>query len=229
MKILLVSKHFWPENFRINIIANHLSKKNYIEVLCEEPSYNKFKHRYKLNKNIKINRFWTYPRKKSLFSIFLNYLSFIVFGSFKIFRMNTSKFDLVFTYATSPIFQAIPSIIYSKTKKIPSFLWVQDLWPEVIEDLNILKNKFLIFMIKILTKIIYLNTNYIFAQSISFKKTIQKLSKKKVDLLYNPEIKQNFKFYIKKKKKKEFKNNIRRQYWKSAKFKNINTCLSKFI
>ena len=92
MKILLLSKHFWPENFRINIIANKLSDKHQVTVLAEKPSYSKVKKNYnKINKKIKIKRFWTYPRSKNFMSIFLNYLSFIFIGSVKIFELNKKK------------------------------------------------------------------------------------------------------------------------------------------
>ena len=203
MKILILSKHFWPENFRINIIANKLSDKHQVTVLAEKPSYSKVKKNYnKINKKIKIKRFWTYPRSKNFVSIFLNYLSFIFIGSIKIFELNKKKkFDLIFIYATSPIFQAIPAIIYGKIKKVPTFLWVQDLWPEVLMDLKIFNYKILLNLIKKITKLIYENTNFIFAQSLSFKKSVEKLSKKKADILYNPEIGNNLKFNTNKKNK----------------------------
>ena len=52
------------------------------------------------------------------------------------------KSDVVLTFATSPLFQSIPAIYFAKMKKIPSVLWVQDLWPEVLEDTGYIKNKF---------------------------------------------------------------------------------------
>ena len=118
MKILLVSKHFWPENFRINEIIRKLSIKNSIQVISEVPSYQKrFDNlKKKINKNITIERVKSYPRGKTLFSIFFNYISFCIMSSFKVLR--EEKTDLVFVYATSPVFQAIPAI-YGKIKKVP--------------------------------------------------------------------------------------------------------------
>mgnify|MGYP007055463138 CR=1 FL=1 len=57
---------------------------------------------------------------------------------------NNINFDAIISYATSPIYQAIPAIIYAKRNNIPSFLWVQDLWPDVLNDLNIIKNKLIL-------------------------------------------------------------------------------------
>ena len=39
MNILIFSQRFWPENFRINSIAEKLSVKNKIFVVTEKPNY----------------------------------------------------------------------------------------------------------------------------------------------------------------------------------------------
>ena len=200
MKILILSKHFWPENFRINLVVKNLSLSNQIDVLSEKPSYHKklLKNRSEM-KDISLIKFWTYPRSNSLMSLFLNYLTFIFLGTVKILSIR-KKYDLIFIYATSPIFQAIPAIIYGKIFKVPTFLWVQDLWPDVLIDLKITKNSLVIYLVKLITKYIYRNSDYIFAQSNSFKKNIYKLSNKNVEILYNPEIKRKNKFVFKKNK-----------------------------
>ena len=200
MKILILSKHFWPENFRINLVVKNLSQSNQIDVLSEKPSYHKkfLKNRSEM-KNISLIKFWTYPRSNNLISLFLNYLSFIILGTLKILSIR-KKYDLIFVYATSPIFQAIPAIIYGKIFRVPTFLWVQDLWPDVLIDLIINRNSSVIYFVKLLTIYIYRNSDYIFAQSNSFKKNISKLSNKSVEVLYNPEIKHKSKFIYKKNK-----------------------------
>ena len=85
MKILILSKHFWPENFRINLVVKNLSLSNQIDVLSEKPSYHKklLKNRSEM-KDISLIKFWTYPRSNSLMSLFLNYLTFIFLGTVKI-------------------------------------------------------------------------------------------------------------------------------------------------
>lgn len=200
MKILILSKHFWPENFRINLVVKNLSLSNQIDVLSEKPSYHKklLKNRSEM-KDISLIKFWTYPRSNSLMSLFLNYLTFIFLGTVKILTIR-KKYDLIFIYATSPIFQAIPAIIYGKIFKVPTFLWVQDLWPDVLIDLKITKNTLVLYLVKLITKYIYRNSDYIFAQSNSFKKDISKLSNKNVEILYNPETKRKNKFVFKKNK-----------------------------
>ena len=40
-KIIIFSKHFWPENFKINIIAKELVTRGYdVTVLTSSPGYN---------------------------------------------------------------------------------------------------------------------------------------------------------------------------------------------
>lgn len=231
MRILVISKHFWPENFRINGIIKKISVKNSIQVISEIPSYQKrfYNLKKKINKNTKIERVKTYPRGKTLLSILINYISFCIIGSFKVLRQE--KTDIVFVYATSPIFQAIPAIIYGKIKKVPVCIWVQDLWPEVLEDLNILKNKFIIRFLNNIINTIYKFSDFIFVQSKEFKKCIDKRSGKKTIILYNPEEKNNFSFNFNNSNKKiiTFAGNIGKaqnleiiiQAFKKRKIKNI--------
>ena len=94
---------------------------------------------------------------------------------------------MIFIYGTSPIFQALPAIIYSKIFKVPTVLWVQDLWPDVLSDLKITNNNILLYLIKIFTNFIYKNSDFVLAQSKSFQKSIRKYSKRNVSVLYNPE------------------------------------------
>ena len=52
-KIIIFSKHFWPENFKINLIAKELVTKGYkVDVLTSNPDYI-----YKKNENYKNNFF----------------------------------------------------------------------------------------------------------------------------------------------------------------------------
>ena len=118
----------------------------------------------------------------------MDYISYVINLTFKINFFLKKEADVCFTYATSPIFQSIPAIYYSKIKKIPNVIWVQDLWPEVLEDTGYIKNKFLLKLVDILVKIIYQNSDLILAQSESFKKHLKKnyKLKNKVFTLHHP-------------------------------------------
>ena len=198
MNILLFSQRFWPENFRINNIAEKLKKRNKIFVVTEKPNYpdGNIKKKYKNSlffnetwKSIKIYRSPTLARgKNSKLGLLLNYINFIITSPIVLFKnFKKKKIDIIFIYATSPIFQALPAIIYGKLNRIPVVLWVQDIWPDVLKDLGIIKDKSILDVVNFFVKIIYKNSDYVFVQSLSFKKKISRYTDKKIQILYNPE------------------------------------------
>jgi glycosyltransferase involved in cell wall biosynthesis len=207
--LTIFSKHFWPENFKINDIAFKLKKKITVNVFTSVPNYNnsKYKHKKKevIYKGVKIRYFKTFKKTKDNFTnIFLDYFTYIINLTFKINFFLKEKSDITLTFATSPIFQAIPAIYFSKLKNIPSVIWVQDLWPEVLEDTGYVKNKIILNLINRLVNIIYNSSDFILVQSDSFKKHLLKnyYLKNKVLTLHQPS---EFKFQkFDKKKKKIF-------------------------
>ncbi len=217
MNILIFSQHFWPENFRINDIAIKLSKKNNVYVVSSWPNYNFkstrkiFKYGFENFKGLRIIRVPTLKRKKNeKYNIVLNYLSYILGSLFIKKYIENVKFDAVISYATSPIYQSIPAIIYSKLNKSKLFLWVQDLWPNVLKDLNIIKNIFILKILKISVEYLYKKSDVILAQSEKIRDIIKK-SKKETILFYNPSNIKKFKRHkidLKKNKKIIFAGNI---------------------
>ncbi len=197
-KILIISQGYWPEVFPINTVVNRLSKSKFrIDVLTGYPNYPKglfYKgfNPYKVSiKKLSTHRIIRVPiiarGIKSKIGIILNYISFIfssiLFGSF---YLRKKKYDVILVYATSPIFQSYIGIYFKLLKKAKLITWVQDLWPNVLKDTGIVKNLFLLNIIKILVKNIYNSNDLLLAQSASFKKDINKISKTKVNILHNP-------------------------------------------
>tara|TARA_B100000768_G_scaffold145312_1_gene138110 strand:+ start:3638 stop:4849 length:1212 start_codon:yes stop_codon:yes gene_type:complete len=189
LRILFFTQYFWPENFRINELATFLStdkKKQY--VLTGNPSYpNKklFKNSIKENEkyqyqNLNIMRVPVILRNNSNLSIILNYVSFFLstlfLGGPKILK---NKIDLIFIFCPSPILSAIPGILFKIAFKKKSVLWVLDLWPDTLVDLNIVRNKLVIRILKRLIKFVYDNNDLILAQSIPMRDQIKKLTKTK--------------------------------------------------
>lgn len=152
MKTLVVTQYFWPEEFRINDICEGLVQKGHtVEVLTGLPNYpygklfdgySFFKRGQKQYKNIKINRCYLSERgQNSSIKLALNYISFVMSSLFHIPKLMTKKFDNIFVFQVSPITTAIPAIILSKLKKIPSSIYIQDLWPETFYSIVNIKNK----------------------------------------------------------------------------------------
>lgn len=195
MNILIFTQYFWPENFRINEIAYFFKKKlGNTDVLTSYPSYpsvknfkNFLKNKDKLLKKsgLKIFRFKTYPRNINNLSIFLNTLTFILFSPF--FYMHNilkKNYDLIFLFCPSPILSVIPIILLNKIFKKKVVIWVLDLWPDTLVDLNIINNSKLIKILQSLVNFIYNNSDLILCQSKSFQKNIKIKNKKK--LIYFP-------------------------------------------
>lgn len=216
VNILIISHYYWPENFKINELSNYLSKKNKITILTGFPSYpNKqiFQNLKKSDlykfKNIEIIRVPVLLRGKTRFSIFLNYLSYLIsLSTFGILKLMHRKFDSILVFGTSPPSVMIPAILLSKLKNIKVTFWVLDLWPETLMSMNIIKNKFLIKLVRIYVSYIYNLSNLIFAQSKTFIKEIAKYCKNKKKIIYFPTWADHIKKSKINKKKILFKKNI---------------------
>ena len=187
MKILFFTQYFWPENFRINELVKFFSKGKNL-VLTSHPSYpqkkkfdkNKYLRKIFYAKNCEIKRVPVYLRNDTNLSIILNYISFffssLTIGFFKVFKKN---FDVIFVFCPSPILNALPAIIFKKIFKKKIIIWVLDLWPDTVEDLKLINNKLIIWIMRSLVIYIYDNSDLILAQSETVRNSIRKLTKSK--------------------------------------------------
>lgn len=181
--ILVVSQYFYPEPFRINDMCKEWVKRGYkVTVVTGIPNYpeGKFykgygwcKKRKETIDGVDVIRLPIFARKKGgALRLALNYYSFVISGFFwKLFTR--IKADLVFTFEVSPMTQALVGVWYAKKRKIPHYLYVQDLWPENLEIVAGIKNKFFLNKMEKMTRKIYRKSDRIFATSESFVKAIQ--------------------------------------------------------
>lgn len=202
MRILVISQYFYPENFRINDLCIGLKNSGHsVVVLTAKPNYpkgeffpgysffNKSKEEYK---GIKVYRSPIIPRgNASGFGLFLNYTSFVIFGFFKLFFIK-EKFDKIFVYAPSPITVGYLGIVASFIFRAKPFLWVHDLWPESVKDAGGIKNKFLLFMVDLMTKSIYYFYDNILVQSPSFKYYLLDQGVSEDKIIFYPYYAENF-------------------------------------
>lgn len=180
--ILVIAQYFFPEQFRINDICSEWVKRGYkVTVITGIPNYPQgeyykgyglFKKTKEVYKGIEIIRIPLVPRGKNSIMLSLNYLSFVVSGFFwKLFTK--IKADYVFIFEVSPMTQALPGVWYAKKRKIPCYLYVQDLWPENVEIITGITNKRIIGTIGKMVDYIYAGCTQIFTTSNSFVKSIQ--------------------------------------------------------
>ncbi|MGB8339362.1 MAG: glycosyltransferase family 4 protein, partial [Burkholderiales bacterium] len=185
MKILMVTHYFWPESFRINDLAAHFASAGHkVTVLTGLPNYPEghLNPQYKKDPDsfiqygsVDVCRVPHLLRGTTKISLVLNFFTFLtsasVLGSWKLRR---TKFDVVFVFAVSPITVAIPAIVIGKLNSAPVFLWVQDLWPETLSAVGVVRSPRLLALVGKLVRWIYARCDHILIQSQAFAPSIRK-------------------------------------------------------
>lgn len=199
--ILVISQYFYPEQFRINDICSEWVKRGYkVTVVTAIPNYPQgkyfkgyglFSKRKEAYNGIEIIRLPIIPRGKTSVMMVLNYLSFVISGFFwKLFTR--LKADIVFIFEVSPMTQALPGVWYAKRRKIPCFLYVQDLWPENVEIVTGIRNKHILGAVGKMVDYIYARCSRIFTTSNSFVTAIEKRGVPKEKIKYWPQYAEDF-------------------------------------
>jgi colanic acid biosynthesis glycosyl transferase WcaI len=185
LKILIVTPHFFPENFRINDFATEFQKRGHeITVLTAIPDYPKgkyydgygvFKKNRETYNGIKIYRAPLIPRGSGTkIRLALNYISFVVGAIFTSLFLLRNKIDIVFVFGVSPITVGIPAIFFKKLKNIPLCFWVLDLWPEsVVSAGNLSKSSFVPKILNPVVKYIYKHSDKILVSSKGFINSVE--------------------------------------------------------
>lgn len=150
-KILVVTQHFWPENFRINdIVEGFLQDGIAVDVLCGLPNYPKgewfpgysaagpFEEEWH---GARLYRCKEVPRRgNTSVNIFLNYVSWPWYTAHALHRL-PGGYNAVFCFNTSPVLMCWPAIRYAKKHHIPFTNYVLDIWPENLYSVLNVKNK----------------------------------------------------------------------------------------
>lgn len=188
MNILIFNQYFWPESFRINDVACALKARGHeVEVVTGKPNYPEGKFFSGYDSWGVVNEFWNgiaihrIPMlargNKSAIKLVLNYISYIVSGLlFVPWMLRKKKYDVIFVYAPSPIFQVIPASFLGWIKGVPVVLWVQDLWPQSAEATGFVKSPFLLKLLEKLVRFTYSHTDLLLVQSEAFIGPVTKLA-----------------------------------------------------
>lgn len=198
MKILIVTPHFFPENFKVNDMAFELSKRGHeVTVLTAIPDYPQgkyydgygiFKKQREVIDGVNIIRTTIIPRHDgSPKLLVLNYLSYTLFSMLKgISLALTKKFDAVVVHETSPMMVGVPAVIVKKLQRIPLHFWVLDLWPESLKAAGGIKNKSILNCFGNLSRWIYNNCKTILISSKGFSRSISELGDYAEKIKYFP-------------------------------------------
>ena len=174
-RILVVTQHFWPENFRINdIVEGFVQDGLSVDVLCGLPNYPKgewfdgysadgpFKETYK---GARVFRAREIPRKGNTGkTIFLNYVSWPLYAARALHRL-PGGYDAVFCFNTSPVLMCWPAIKYAKKHHVPFTNYVLDLWPENLYSVLPVRNRFLRWVAQTVSDSLYKHCDRLIAMS----------------------------------------------------------------
>ena len=151
MKILVVCQHYWPENFRINdLVEGFVERGCDVDVLCGQPNYPSGQffegydsHTVKEEMHGKVRVFRTFEIKRgsnSNLRIFLNYITFPIASYFRAGKLK-EHYDRIFIYEISPVMMAAAGLRLQKKRRIPTVMYVQDIWPQNLYSVLPIRNK----------------------------------------------------------------------------------------
>lgn len=189
LKLLIIGERFFPEEFLINDVVDHLLLNNIqCEIITFQPSYpigrvfenynNSF---YSLDKykQAKVHRISFIPGyNKSVFIKTLNYLWFAIAGMVLVL-IKSFKYDKILIYQTGPLTQSLIGIAAKFKSKKPLYNWTWDLWPDSVFAYGFRKNRITKKLLDSFVKFIYNRVDQIWISSPGFTETISKLSPNK--------------------------------------------------
>ena len=197
-RVLILTNHFYPENFKVNDAAFELAKNNFdVTVLTAIPDYPQgsfykgyglFKRRKELINGVKVIRIPLIPRgKDSLFMLSLNYISYAFFLMIWSFPLALfSRFDIVLVHHTSPVFLGIPAVLIKKMQKIRMYFWNLDLWPESVSETTGFNISFIMKVLDKIVQFIYQNSDKILISSKAFRQSIMGKGVEENKIIYFP-------------------------------------------
>jgi len=158
MRLLVVTQYFWPENFRINELVCELVRRgHHVTVLTGVPNYPdgevfpsflKDSNRFASYEGADIHRVPMLPRGKTGFRLLLNYISFAISAStVGIWKLRGQQFDAIFAYQLSPVTVGLPAIAMRRVKTAPLLFWTQDLWPETLQAVGVVKSPLVLSLV----------------------------------------------------------------------------------
>ncbi|NDP39360.1 MAG: glycosyltransferase family 4 protein [Rhodoferax sp.] len=191
MRVLIVSQYYWPEAFRINEVVRSLIEIGcHVTVLTGQPNYPQGKvfegycaigfGAKQHEAGYSIYRVPLAPRGRGdARGLVVNYLSFVLSASvLGPWLLRKQRFDVIFVFGMSPIFQAIPAVILKWIKRAKLVTWVQDLWPQSLEATGFVRNRRVLAMVAVLVRWIYRRCDLLLVQSQAFIPPVKAMADK---------------------------------------------------
>ena len=125
-------------------------------------------------------------QKLTYICLLVNCYSFVHEGK-KWVKKCKEKFDAVYVFEVSPVTVGLPALAYKKKFGTPIYFNVQDLWPENVEIVLGIRNRFIIGTINKIVDKIYSGSDKILCSSKSFVENIAKRGVPKNKLVFWPQ------------------------------------------
>jgi colanic acid biosynthesis glycosyl transferase WcaI len=196
-RYLIVSQFFWPENFRVNDLAQELTRRGHsVTVLTGEPNYpeGRIYPAYRTDPltflqwgAVSVVRVPVIPRGQSKFQLVLNYISFALSATLLgAWNLRGKSFDSIFVFQTSPVTAALPAIFLRRLKRAPVMMWILDLWPDTLSAIGIVRSPRLLAVVGMLVKFIYRRCDRILVQSRAFAPKVAAMAGSSDKIRYFP-------------------------------------------
>ena len=191
LRILVVTQCFYPDIYAVNDIVEEMVKRGHkVTVLTGLPDYTtskippEYRHgkrRHEHYKGADVYRVQTIARHHGPIWRSLNYLSFVVTGSFRAWTQDFTKteagFDVIYVWEVSPVTMAVPAIRLAKRYRKPLFLYCMDIWPECVKAMGITESNPAFPLIHAWSRLIYNACDHIAVSSKPFFAYLEKMNR----------------------------------------------------
>ena len=197
MRVLIVTNHFWPENFRINDLALGLKARGHeVTVFTGVPDYPEgrfypgygvWRRHAEEYEGIKVRRFPLIPRGKGKGrNLLVNYLSSCVMACLLAPVYCRERYDVIFVFDTSPVTIGLPAMVMRRLRSIPMIFWVLDLWPESLSATGAIRSERLLGIVRRVVRFIYRRCDRILVSSRGFFDNIDAIGGYSGEIEYFP-------------------------------------------
>jgi glycosyltransferase involved in cell wall biosynthesis len=198
MKILIVSQYFHPERFVISGLAEELALAGHTVIVLTGmpnypggrlfPGYRRPWPKREVYGAVEIIRVPLIPRGNATgLRLVLNYLSFMVSTCmFSPFLLLRESFDVILVFEPSPVTVGVPARVVKWLKRTPLVFWIQDLWPDTLEAVGAVKNRWMLGAVRRLVRWIYRGCDMILVQSKAFVPRVRELAPPRTPIRFLP-------------------------------------------
>jgi colanic acid biosynthesis glycosyl transferase WcaI len=171
VRILVLHQHYWPEEAAtaqiLSDLCEDLAKQGMeVTVVTGQPSYRIGKERRRnlpsldSHEGVTIHRVWTYaPRRRSIWKRLLHYGSYFVTSL--VHSLRQPRADVTLIMSTPPLLLGISAALMKVIRGVPFVYSVQDVYPDIARDLNVLRVSWLYKPLDTIARLLYQQANVV--------------------------------------------------------------------